>query len=43
MEHYIGIDNSSLDHKVRVIDGNGKLNLSITIAKNYEGFELLDR
>jgi hypothetical protein len=43
MEHYIGIDNSSLDHKVRVIDGNEKLNLSFTIANNYEGFELLDR
>lgn len=43
MEHYIGIDNSSLDHKVRVIDGNGNLDLSFTIANNYTGFKILDR
>lgn len=41
MEHYIGIDNSSLDHKVRVIDGDGKLKLSITIENSLTGFNML--
>ncbi|MBN1499091.1 MAG: IS110 family transposase [Spirochaetes bacterium] len=43
MEHFIGIDNSSLDHKVRVVDEKGNLDLSFTIANDYEGFEMLDR
>ena len=39
MEHFIGIDNSSLDHKVRVIDENGNQNLSFTVANTLEGFK----
>jgi transposase len=42
MEHFIGIDNSSLDHKVRVIDENGHLNLSFTITNDFDGFEKLN-
>ena len=43
MEHYIGIDNSSLDHKVRVIDEDGNQNLSFSIANTLEGFEELNK
>ena len=43
MEHYIGIDNSSLDHKVRVIDENGNPNLSFTVVNTLEGFEELNK
>ena len=32
MEHFIGIDNSSLDHKIRVIDEKGKQKLSFSIT-----------
>lgn len=39
MKYFIGIDNSSLDHKVRVIDENGKHILSFAIQNSYEGFE----
>jgi transposase len=42
MQQYIGIDNSSLDHKVRVIDENGNLNASFTITNTFEGFEELN-
>ena len=42
MEHYIGIDNSSLDHKIRVIDKNGNLKLSFTVDNNLEGFKKID-
>jgi transposase len=42
MEHYIGIDNSSLDHKVRVLDNNGKLKLSFTVANTLDGFKEID-
>lgn len=42
MGHYIGIDNSSLDHKVRVIDNNGNLKLSFTVANNLDGFNEID-
>jgi hypothetical protein len=31
MDYYIGIDNSSLDHKVRIIDDTGKQKFSSTI------------
>ena len=43
MEHYIGIDNSSLDHKVRVINENGKQNLSFIVANTFNGFEELNK
>lgn len=43
MTQYIGIDNSSLDHKVRMIDEQGKLKLSITITNTFEGFEELSQ
>jgi len=43
MDHYIGIDNSSLDHKVQVIDENGNLNMSFTIPNTLEGFEDLNK
>ncbi len=43
MQHYIGIDNSSRDHKVRVIDDNGILNLSFTVTNDFNGFEELDK
>lgn len=43
MNHFIGIDNSSLDHKVRVLDENGKQNASFTIENTFQGFEELDR
>jgi len=43
MEHYIGIDNSSLDHKVRVLDRNGNLNLAFTVTNDFSGFEELDK
>jgi len=43
MEHYIGIDNSSLDHKVRVIDENGKESSSFTVANTFNGFENLNK
>ena len=42
MEHYIGIDNSSLDHKIRVIDNSGSLKLSFTVANTLEGFKEID-
>ncbi len=41
MENFVGIDNSSLDHKIRVIDNNGNIKLSFTVENNYEGFKLL--
>lgn len=39
MDHFIGIDNSSLDHKVRIIDENGNLNSSFTVENGFCGFE----
>ena len=41
MSHYIGIDNSSLDHKVQVLDASGNKKSSFTIPNNLEGFEVL--
>ncbi len=29
MQHFIGIDNSSLDHKIRVVDEKDNLKLSL--------------
>jgi transposase len=42
MRYFIGIDNSSLDHKVRSIDENGNQNFSFTVANTLDGFEQLD-
>ena len=42
MQHYIGIDNSSLDHKIRVMDENGNQNMSFSISNSYDGFKELD-
>lgn len=42
MKNYIGIDNSSLDHKIRVIDDNGNLKLSFTVDNTIEGFQKID-
>lgn len=41
MNYYIGIDNSSLDHKVQVIDESGNKKSAFTIPNNLKGFELL--
>lgn len=41
MQHFIGIDNSSLDHKVRIIDEIGNKKMSFTIENSYDGFETL--
>ncbi len=43
MNYFIGIDNSSLDHKVRVIDQNGKLKSSFTVENSLNGFEGLKK
>lgn len=42
MQHFIGIDNSSLDHKVRVIDEKDNLKLSFTVNNTLDGFNQLD-
>lgn len=42
MNHYVGIDNSSFNHKIRVVDENDNQNLSFTIANTFEGFEELN-
>lgn len=41
MNYYVGIDNSSLDHRVRIIDDFVNIKLSFTIANNLDGFEEL--
>jgi len=43
MNHYVGIDNSSLNHKVKIIDEKSNQKLSFTITNNYEGFEELHK
>ena len=43
MEYYIGIDNSSLDHKVRVIDNIGNIKLSFTVENTLEGFMVINK
>jgi len=40
---YAGIDNSSFDHKVRIIDQNGNVKSSFTISNSYGGFCELER
>ena len=42
MNYYVGIDNSSLDHKIRVIDENGKRNFAFSIPNSFKGFQELD-
>ena len=41
MKYYIGIDNSSLDHKVHIIDQMGIKIKSFTISNNLDGFKRL--
>ena len=41
MEHFAGIDNSSLEHKIRIIDIKGNLKKSFTIENSLNGFEKL--
>ena len=38
MRYFIGIDNSSLEHKVRAIDENGNKKFDFTIENNLNGF-----
>jgi transposase len=38
MNYYAGIDNSSTDHKIRIIDENGNQDLSLTIDNTFKGF-----
>ena len=42
MQYYIGIDNSSLDHKVRIIDEDDNKKMSFSIENSYGGFETLE-
>ena len=42
MNYFAGIDNSSLDHKIRVIDENGKQNFAFSIPNSFNGFQELD-
>lgn len=43
MEVFAGIDNSSLDHKVKVVNEAGKELLSMTISNDLSGFNQLDK
>ena len=42
MKYFIGIDNSSIDHKVHIIDGNCNKLKSFIITNDLAGFEELD-
>lgn len=42
MKQYVGIDNSSSEHKVKGIDSKGRSLFSLTISNNLEGFNMLD-
>ncbi len=41
MIHFIGIDNSSLDHKVHITSGDGKIEKLFIIENNLNGFNYL--
>lgn len=41
MTHYIGIDNSSLDHKVHIINGEGNFQSQFIIENSLNGFNKL--
>ena len=41
MTYYIGIDNSSLDHKVHILKSNGDLYSKFIIENNLNGFNIL--
>lgn len=43
MIHFVGIDNSSLDHKVQIIDEHNKLKLAFTIENSLSGFKFLEK
>lgn len=42
MEQYIGIDNSSSDHKIKAINNSGELLFSMNICNGLSGFEKLN-
>ncbi len=41
MQHFVGIDNSSRDHKVFIIDAQGNKKLSFPIPNSFDGFSTL--
>lgn len=41
MQYFVGIDNSSLDHKVQILDDQGNQKVSFTVANTFEGFQKL--
>jgi transposase len=43
MRVFAGIDNSSLDHKVKLVNDTGKEILSMTISNDLFGFNQLDK
>jgi len=43
MKIFIGIDNSSIDHKIHIIDENGKSIISFIRPNEFHGFEELNR
>lgn len=43
MKHFIGIDNSSLDHKISIINQNGNVKKSFTVKNTYDGFINLEK
>lgn len=43
MNYFTGIDNSSLDHKIRIIDDEGNQKLSFTVSNTLDGFEELNK
>jgi activator of 2-hydroxyglutaryl-CoA dehydratase len=42
MTYYIGIDNSSLDHKVHILNDSGKILTKFTVENNLSGFNKLN-
>jgi len=42
MQYFVGIDNASQNHKVRIIDENGNKKMSFSIENSFDGFETLE-
>lgn len=42
MKHFIGIDNSTLDHKIRIVNENGNETMSFTVENTFYGFQKLE-
>lgn len=42
MTYYVGIDNSSLDHKVHILDSEGNFHSQFIIENNFAGFNQLN-